>query len=84
MNEDNFKFGNSFISRQKISTEYGVDIIDKQKLMSYPENLYYCYNYERKVYETISSNRIIDKGFDIIDVYGERNVVIDILYQVNK
>ena len=84
MNEDNFKFGNSFISRQKISTEYGVDIIDKQKLMSYPENLYYCYNYERKVYETISNNRIIGKGYDIIDVYGERCQVVDILYQVNK
>ena len=66
MNEDNFKFGNSFISRQKISTEYGTDIVDKQKVMSYPENLYYCYNYERKVYETISSNRIIGKGYDII------------------
>ena len=83
MTQENFVFGSVFNSRQKVKTPYGVDIVDKEKQLMYPEFLYYCKNIERNRYETISSKFIIEEGTDIIDVYGERNKVISVLFNPN-
>jgi hypothetical protein len=83
MNESNFEFGNTFISRQKVSTIYGTDIIDKQKIMSYPEFLYLVTNINRNTKETLSSKYLFDIKDQVVDVYGELCSIESILYNPN-